>query len=64
MTLEAAAGIEILPAWVDLGTGRYADDFGINVYGVMLCAAGYLAGAVVPALRTRLAGPATIPARG
>ncbi|MBI4183450.1 MAG: Na+/proline symporter [Proteobacteria bacterium] len=45
MTLEGAAGLEIMPAWIDLGVGAYADDLGVNVFGLALCTTGYLAGA-------------------
>ena len=47
LTLEGAFGIELFPAWVDVGSGKYADDLGVNIYGLMLCTAGYLAGAVI-----------------
>jgi Na+/proline symporter len=63
MTLEGAVGWTILPGWVDIGTGRYADDFGINVYGVMLCTAGYLTGALVPLFRKDTAAEPVIAAR-
>ena len=46
MTVESATGIEIFPAWIDIGTGRYADDLGVNVYGLLACTAGYLLGAI------------------
>ncbi|MDH5748531.1 MAG: hypothetical protein OEY85_04385 [Rhodospirillales bacterium] len=52
MTLEAAAGLSIVPAWVDLGVGKYADDLGVNVYGLGLCTAGFLIGCLVPQSRT------------
>lgn len=45
MTIESATGIDIFPAWIDIGTGRYADDLGVNVYGLLACTAGYLLGA-------------------
>jgi len=47
MTLEGALGVAIVPAWVDLGVGKYADDLGVNVWGLGLCTAGYLAGCVI-----------------
>lgn len=53
VTIEGAAGIKIFPAWIDIGTGPYADDLGVNLYGLMLCTAGYLAGAVMGAARRR-----------
>ncbi len=45
VTIEGAFGVEIFPRWIDIGTGPYADDLGINFWGLMLCTAGYLAGA-------------------
>ena len=44
--LEGAAGAPIFPEWLDLGVGIYADDLGVNVYGLLVCTAGYLLGAV------------------
>lgn len=51
VTLESALRIEIFPAWIDIGSGPYADDLGINVWGLALCTAGYLAGAALGARR-------------
>ena len=45
--LEGAPGTEIFPAWLAIGGGRYALDLGINIYGLLLCIAGYLLGAVL-----------------
>ncbi|MGD1952395.1 MAG: Na+/proline symporter [Leptolyngbyaceae cyanobacterium] len=45
--LESALGTQIFPDWVLIGAGRYAVDLGVNVYGLMLCTAGYLVGAVI-----------------
>lgn len=44
VALEGALGVSIFPAWIDLGTGPYADDLGVNVFGLALCTAGYLVG--------------------
>jgi len=46
-TIEAATGSQIFPDWINIGGGKYADDLGVNVYGLMVCTAGYLAGAVL-----------------
>ncbi len=46
MTVESATGFEIFPGWLDIGTGRYADDLGVNVAGLLACTAGYLLGAI------------------
>lgn len=43
--LEGALGTTLFPAWISLGSGRYAVDLGVNVYGLLLCTAGYLLGA-------------------
>ncbi|MGF1478760.1 MAG: Na+/proline symporter [Cyanophyceae cyanobacterium] len=45
--LENALQTEIFPACLALGTGKYATDLGVNVYGLMLCIIGYLIGSVV-----------------
>ncbi len=44
VTLEGAFGAEIFPAWVDVGAGKYADDLGVNLYGLGLCTAGFVTG--------------------
>lgn len=40
-------GLEVIPDWVDIGSGKYAQTLGINVWGLMLCTGGYLLGAAV-----------------
>ena len=45
--LETAFSIEIFPAWVSLGAGKYAEDLGVNLYGLILCTLGYLLGAIL-----------------
>ena len=50
LTFESALGIAIFPSWIDLGTGVYADDFGVNVFGLALVTTGFLVGAAVTAL--------------
>jgi len=52
LTIEAAVGVQIFPAWVDIGAGKYADDLGVNVYGLLLCTAGFLLGCVMPDRKT------------
>ena len=46
-TVEAATGVQIFPDFINIGGGKYADDLGINVYGLLVCTTGYLAGAVL-----------------
>ncbi len=53
VTVESALGVEIFPAWIDIGAGKYADDLGINVWGLMICTTGYLAGAGIGFARAR-----------
>ena len=43
--VESAFSTAIFPAWMSLGGGKYAIDLGVNVYGLLLCTAGYLVGA-------------------
>ncbi|MCZ6849172.1 MAG: Na+/proline symporter, partial [Alphaproteobacteria bacterium] len=57
VTLEATLGMAIFPAWIDIGSGKYADDLGVNVWGLMICTAGYLAGAAIGYRRERAGGP-------
>lgn len=45
LVVENAAGMSIFPARIDIGVGPYADTLGVNVYGLILCTAGYLLGA-------------------
>ncbi len=40
----------LLPVWLSLGSGKYALSLGLNVYGLLFCTAGYLAGAFLPVL--------------
>ncbi|MFW6358399.1 MAG: hypothetical protein ACOC0N_04180 [Chroococcales cyanobacterium] len=47
LVLENAFSIQIFPSWIAIGTGKYAQDFGINVYGLALCTVGYLIGTLV-----------------
>ena len=51
-TVESATGMPIFPEWINIGSGKYADDLGINVYGLLFCTAGYLLGAVLFGRRT------------
>ncbi len=44
---ENVMGAPIFPAWISLGSGRYAIDLGVNVYGLLLCTAGYIVGATI-----------------
>lgn len=48
LAVETITGDAILPSWIDVGSGDYADDLGANLWGLGLCTAGYLAGALWP----------------
>ena len=43
--LAAAPGI--FPEWVALGQGKYADDLGVNFFGLLLCCALFLLGGFI-----------------
>ncbi|MBK5650121.1 MAG: hypothetical protein I4N50_00710, partial [Rhizobium sp.] len=45
--VETFAHVSIFPASLALGEGKYALDLGINVYGLLICTCGFLAGALV-----------------
>jgi Na+/proline symporter len=47
VTVESMLKVAIFPAWIDIGTGAYADDLGVNVWGLCLCTAGFLVGALI-----------------
>ncbi len=44
---ETFGHLQIFPASLALGSGKYALDLGLNVWGLLLCVAGYLLGAVL-----------------
>lgn len=50
LTVESAIGIAIFPAEFEVGMGKYADDLGVNLYGLAICTAGYLLGAAIPTM--------------
>lgn len=45
--MESALSTQIFPDWMIIGTGKYAIDLGVNIYGLLLCTLGYLLGAVL-----------------
>ena len=50
--IEVFSKLQILPAALNLGSGAFAADLGVNVWGVLLCTAGFVLGTVlVPAHR-------------
>jgi len=46
-TVESATGVAIFPDWISIGGGAYADDLGINLYGLLVCCAGFVLGAAL-----------------
>jgi SSS family solute:Na+ symporter len=42
--VESASGSRIFPDWVALGSGTYAIDLGVNLWGLALCTGGYVLG--------------------
>ena len=44
---ETFGHLQIFPEALALGSGKYALDLGLNVWGLMICSAGYLAGALM-----------------
>jgi Na+/proline symporter len=60
--IENAFSTQIFPTWVSLGVDKYALDLGLNVYGVLLCTVGFLAGAwLAPKQRKPAFGASTPP---
>lgn len=49
LVLQDFAGLPVIPDAIAIGSGKYAQTLGINVWGLALCTAGYLIGAAVAA---------------
>ncbi len=45
--IESATGSSIFPTAISIGSGKYALDLGVNVYGLIICVVGYLLGAAL-----------------
>lgn len=45
--IETFAHVSIFPATLALGTGKYALDLGVNMYGLLICTIGFFVGAVL-----------------
>ena len=55
-TVEIFAKVKIFPETISMGTGKYALDLGVNVWGLVFCTAAYILGAVLERkLRVRYA---------
>ena len=52
--IESAAPITVFPSWLALGSGKYSLDLGLNVFGLLLCCIGYLAGALIAPAKTNV----------
>jgi solute:Na+ symporter, SSS family len=46
-TVEVFLKVQVFPETIALGIGKYAVDLGVNVWGLLICTAGYLAGAAL-----------------
>ncbi len=46
-TIEVFLKVPVFPESVALGFGKYAVDLGVNVWGLLICTAGYLLGALL-----------------
>lgn len=57
-TVETFAKVAIFPTELVLGTGKYALDLGLNVWGLAICTAGYLLGAMLVPRRVGVVAPA------
>jgi hypothetical protein len=40
-------GIQIVLSWIDIGVAKYADDLGVNLWGVGICTIGFLIGCLI-----------------
>ena len=45
--IESATGNSLFPEAMSIGSGKYALDLGVNIYGLLICVAGYLVGAAL-----------------
>lgn len=52
--VETFSKTRILPAGLALGSGPFATDLGVNVFGLLLCTTGFLAGAAMTAAVRKL----------
>ncbi|MGB7756118.1 MAG: Na+/proline symporter [Salinisphaera sp.] len=62
--VDVFSDITVFPSFVDIGTGAYAEDLGINVWGLAICTAGFLCGTVLESRRSVAARPAAMMAGG
>ena len=46
LVLESFLDLALFPSWIQIGSGRFAKTLGINAFGLIVCTAGYVAGAL------------------
>ena len=51
--VETFAKVSIFPPELAVGSGRYALDLGVNLYGLLVCTIGFLLGALLTRARSR-----------
>ena len=62
--IEVFGKLRLLPPSLDLGSGAFAADLGVNAWGLLFCTAGFLLGTVVsPARRVARSGTAMLARR-
>jgi SSS family solute:Na+ symporter len=49
--VEAFGGVSVFPSSIDIGVGTYAQDLGINVWGLAVCTTGFLIGSLIASRR-------------
>lgn len=59
--IETFGHVSILPTALALGTGKYALDLGINIYGLLICTIGFLIAAVLMPRTRRKATAGSLP---
>jgi hypothetical protein len=46
LVLESFLDLTLFPSWIQIGSGKFAKTLGVNVFGLIACTAGYVAGAL------------------
>jgi len=44
---------DLFPQWIAVGTGKYALTTGVNIYGLIICTAGFMLGSALTALNSK-----------
>jgi len=50
--IEAFGGVSVFPSSINIGVGSYAQDLGINVWGLAVCTTGFLIGSLIGSRRS------------